>query len=182
LCLNSAQQHPTASISSGPSFFSSHSVDLRTTLKDNQSDLVRFKMTSPVETAVNGTQNNDADPKTSSPPSQQTTSKPKANGVNGSAETHGLTTDDSAAISNGEGSNATTESIESHLSIATPPTSMSGSQADIMEQIPFGESQQSQSEESDPGDEKRDLYVGNLYRLPRFIKLISDILVFSWKR
>lgn len=141
-------------------------------------------MTSPVEPAVNGIQNNDADPKTSSPPSQQTTLKPKANGINGSAETNGLTTDDSAAISNGEGSNATTESTESHLSIATPtpPTSMSGSQADIMEQIPFGESQQSQSEESDPGEEKRDLYVGNLYRLPRFLKLMSDILVFSWKR
>jgi hypothetical protein len=123
-------------------------------------------MTSPTETVVNGTQDSYPDAsKTSSPQSQQTTVKPKTNGVNGSAKVNGLITDGSTTTSNGEGSNVTTDA---HLSVATPASSMSGSQPDIMEQIPFGDSQQGQSEQGDQSEEerpelKKDLYVGNLY-------------------
>ena len=123
-------------------------------------------MTSPTETVVNGTQDNYPDSsKTSSPPSQQTTVKPKANGINGSAKANGHITESSTVTSNGEGSNTSTDA---HLGVATPASSMSGSQPDIMEQIPFGDSQQSQSEQGDQSEEespelKKDLYVGNLY-------------------
>jgi hypothetical protein len=119
-------------------------------------------MTSPSETAVNGTQNNHADPaKTSSSPLQQTEPRPKTNGINGAAKTNGYAAEDGASISNGEGSAASTDN---HLSVTTPASS----QADIMEQIPSGDSQQGQSDQEDQSDEdsnepKRDLYVGNLY-------------------
>lgn len=119
-------------------------------------------MTTSIETAVNGTENNHADPaKTSSSPLQQTAQRPKTNGINGSAKTNGYPTTDSDPSSNGEGSAASTEN---HLSITTPATS----QGDIMEQIPSGDSQQGQSDqedqsEGDSHEPKRDLYVGNLY-------------------
>ena len=146
-----------------------HFIDSQTTIEENTPNPFLYKMTSPSETAVNGTQHNHADPaKTSSSPSQQTSVRPKTNGVNGFAKANGHTTDDGTVISNGEGSNATTDS---HPSITTPATSMSGSQADIMEQIPSGDSQQSQSEHGDQSEDdshepKRDLYVGNLYNSP----------------
>ena len=124
-------------------------------------------MTSPSETAVNGTQNKHADPpKTSSSPTQQTTQRPKTNGINGSAKPNGYTPENGASSSTEEGSASTTDN---HLSVTTPASS----QGDIMEQIPSGDSQQGQSDQEEQSEEdshgqKRDLYVGNLYSsIPR---------------
>lgn len=119
-------------------------------------------MTSPSETAVNGTQNNHAVPaKIASSPTQQTTPRPKTNGINGSAKANGYTPANGGSISNGEGSASSTDN---HLSVTTPASS----QGDFMEQIPSGDSQQGQSDQGDQNEEdshgpKRDLYVGNLY-------------------